>query len=124
MTHQINLNQICSIKTYTAAFCKEYVYVKSTHSWYRRLFNLGPTKSGFANIIERAFGSYKLYSVDELLEYDDTIVIDPENDVLYKPHADIRTADGKKSTKYFSNTGELSAFVDTIKGSNPYITIS
>lgn len=124
MTHQINIDQICSIRTYETAICKDYVRIKSTHSWFRRLFNLGPTKEGFACRIDRAFGEYKIYSAAELLDYDKDIVIDSDNDVLYKPYAEITMSSGKTKTKYFETTDELNQFVVAIKGTNPFITIS
>ena len=47
-----------------------------------------------------------------------------ENDILYdKPHCDIKTNDGKNSSKYFETVEELDNFVNDLLSKAPHIEL-
>lgn len=102
--NKVNVSQIVSIKKFLKFFCTYY-------TWKEEKFFLGfrTRKAGFYYTF--TIGQPELCSVEDIES--EGIYYCKDKAVWYKPHLEIKMADGNKHEKFFETVGDLEDFLNS-----------
>lgn len=103
-TNQLNVGQICSVKSCINARCHYYEYKKL-----KKIFYFWTRKEGYYSTISMDAG--RVLTVEEI-EAEGNFICKNEK-VYYKPHLEIRMSNQNIYKKYFETEIELKEFMET-----------